>query len=123
MKTLVISIKSPSDVLEDFKKSYKLAMKVVRRKGPHFEISFDTRKSFEKFVKSIHVLSSILIFKPRSVSEIAKITGIDVSNLNKIIGFYEEVGALKIQKKKVNGREVNIPLVEYEEIKFDLKAA
>lgn len=123
MKTLVISIKSPSEVLENFKKAYKQAKQGVRRKEPHFEISFDSRKSFEKFVKNMHVLSSILIFKPRSVYELGKITGIDVSNLNKVIAFYEEVGALKIQKKQLNGREVNFPIVEYEEIKFDLKAA
>ena len=123
MKTLIISIKSPSEVLEDFKKAYKSAKRGARRKEPYFEISFDSRKSFEKFAKNMHVLSSILIFKPKSVYELAKITGIDVSNLSKIIAFYEEVGALQIEKKRLNGREVNIPIVDYDEIKFDLKAA
>lgn len=121
-KKLIISIKSPSEALEGFKAAYKKA-KRGEIKEPHFEISFDNRKSFEKFTKNIHILSSILNFKPNSVYELAKITGIDVSNLNKIIIFYEEMGAIKVKKKKVNGREVKVPTVEYDEIKFDLKAA
>lgn len=121
-KKLIISVKSPSEALEGFKRAYKKA-KQGKITEPHYEISFDNRKSFEKFTKNIHILASILTFKPQSVYELAKITGIDVSNLNKIIIFFEEVGAVKIKKKKVNGREVKIPTVEYDEIKFDLKAA
>lgn len=121
-KKLIISIKSPTEALEGFKKAYKQA-KQGKIKEPHYEISFDNRKSFEKFTKNIHILSNILIFKPQSVYELAKITGIDVSNLSKIIVFYEEMGAIKVKKKKINGREVKIPTVEYDEIKFDLKAA
>ena len=68
MKTLVVSIKSPSESLESFKKAYKNAKK-RKVKDPHFEISFDDKKSFEKFAKNIHILSSILIFKPKSVYE------------------------------------------------------
>jgi len=122
MKTLIISMKTPSEALEGFKRAYKRAK---RRKitTPHFDISFDNRKSFEKFARNMHVLSSILVFKPQSVYELAKITGIDVSNLSKIISFYEEVGAIQLLKKKNNGRGVNVPVVECDEIKFDLNAA
>ena len=121
-KRLIISIKSPTEALEGFKKAYNKA-KQGKIKEPHFEISFDSKKSFEKFAKNIYVLSSISVFKPQSIYELAKITGMDVSNLSKIIVFFEEMGAVKIKKKKVNGREVKIPTVEYDEINFDLKAA
>jgi predicted transcriptional regulator len=56
----------------------------------------------EKFTKNIYILSSILKFKPQSVYELAKTTGVDVSHLNKIIIFYEELCAVKIKKKKKN---------------------
>jgi len=50
-------------------------------------------------------------------------TGLDVSNLNKIILFFEDLGALQIKKHKVNGRLVSTPIVPYDCIKIDLTAA
>lgn len=47
----------------------------------------------------------------------------DVSNLNKLIDFFEAVGAIKIKSKTVSGRAVKTPIVEYEQIEFDLKVA
>jgi hypothetical protein len=47
----------------------------------------------------------------------------DVSNLNKVIIFFEEIGALKIKQRKLNGRILKTPVVEYSKIEFDLKAA
>ena len=122
MKKLIISFKSSSEVMKDFKKAFK-DVKNRKIKEPHYEISFNTRKSFEKFARNIHILSNILSLKPKSVYDLAKLTGMDVSNLNKIILFFEEVGALKIKHKIVSGREVKVPIVDYDEIKIDLKAA
>lgn len=42
--------------------------------------------------------TAIFAFKPKPIYELAKISGIDVSNLNKIILFFEEVGAVKNQE-------------------------
>jgi predicted transcriptional regulator len=64
-------------------------------------------------VKNIHLLSMIITYKPRSVYELAKLSNIDVSNLNKIILFFEEFGVLKLKEMKVNGRNVKKPIVEY----------
>jgi hypothetical protein len=47
----------------------------------------------------------------------------DVSNLSKLIDFFETVGAIKIKSKTVSGRQVKMPIVEYEQIEFDLKVA
>ncbi|OFZ45903.1 MAG: hypothetical protein A2381_19410 [Bdellovibrionales bacterium RIFOXYB1_FULL_37_110] len=122
MKKLIISFKSSSEVMNDFKNSLKRASK-GKIKEPHHEISFDSRKSFERFAKNIHILSSILAFKPKSIYELAKLTGTDVSNLNKIVIFFEEIGAIKIKKSILNGREIKMPIVDYDEINIDLKAA
>lgn len=121
MKQLVISVKSSGEVLKDFKKALKQASR-RQLKEPHYEISFDNRKDFEKFVKNIPILSAIIEFKPKSVYELAKVTDTDVSNLNKIILFLEEMGAIRLKEATINGRTVRTPLVEYEKIEFKLVA-
>ncbi|MNK01260.1 hypothetical protein D3C87_190560 [compost metagenome] len=122
MKKLIISVKPSGEVLEGFKKALKAARKGALGEN-HYEISFANKKEFDRFAKNIGILSSILIYKPKSVYELAKIVKMDVSNLNKIILFFEEVGAIKIKESKVDGRSVKTPIVEYDQIQFDLKAS
>lgn len=122
MKKLIVSIKSSSETLSDFKKALKSARK-GRLKGDHFELSFDNKKDFDRFVKNLGILSAILTHKPKSVYELAKIVDMDVSNLNKLIVFFETTGALSIKTSKVSGRTVKTPVVEYGHIEFDLRAA
>jgi len=121
MKQLVISVRSSGEVLKTFKKDLKRASR-RQIKEPHYEISFDTRKDFEKFVKNIPILAAIIEFRPKSVYELAKVTDTDVSNLNKIILFLEEMGAIRLKDATVNGRTVRTPIVEYEKIEFKLVA-
>lgn len=123
MKKLLVSIKSSSETLSDFKKALKHARKGRRLKGDHFELSFDSKKDFDRFVKNLGILSAILVHKPKSVYELAKVVDMDVSNLNKLILFFETVGAIKIKTSTVGGRTVKTPVVEYEQIEFDLKVA
>lgn len=122
MKQLIISLKSSSEVLKDFKEALK-RVKKRQIKEPHYEISFDNRKAFERFVKNIYILSDILAFKPKSIYELAKLSGMDISNLNKIILFFEDIGVIQIKKRKIMGREVKTPIVNYDSIKIDLKKA
>ncbi|OFZ80768.1 MAG: hypothetical protein A2583_12175 [Bdellovibrionales bacterium RIFOXYD1_FULL_53_11] len=121
MKTLIISMKSSSETLKDFERALTRA-RAGRIKRPHYEISFDNRKNFERFVRHISILSTILALKPRSVYELAKLSQMDVSNMNKIILFFEEMGAVRLKISKVNGRTVKQPIVEYDRIEFDLAA-
>ena len=95
-KELVISIKSSSEGMSDLRKAFKSVVK-RKAKGSKYEISFDNRKSFEKFAKNIYVLSSIIKFKPSSIYELAKLSGLDVSNLNKIVVFYEKMACQHTQ--------------------------
>jgi predicted transcriptional regulator len=122
MKTLTVSIKSSHEVLQNFSKAFK-AVSQKKMKGTHFEISFDNKKNFDRFVKNIGILSLISKLKPNSVYELAKLADMDVSNLNKIILFFEEAGVIKVIRTKVAGRTVAKPIVEYDKIEFDLKAA
>lgn len=118
MKELVISIKSSSEGLNDFRSALKKAR--TKKLTPKSEISFDNRKDFNRFVENLHVLSSILLFKPRSVYELAKLSHLDVSNLNKIILFFEELGAIKIKEEIISGRKARRPVVEYDRVEFRL---
>lgn len=122
MKTLTVSIKSSHEVLQNFSRAFK-AISQKKMKGTHYEISFDNKKDFDRFVKNIGILSLISKLKPNSVYELAKLADMDVSNLNKIILFFEEAGVIKVIRTKVAGRTVAKPVVEYDKIEFDLKAA
>lgn len=121
MKQLIISVKTSNEVLENFKSAFRKARE-GKIKSPHYEISFDNKKDFDRFVRNIHILSAILIFKPKSIYELARIANIDVSNLNKIILFFEEIGAIKLKTSKISGRVVRTPTIEYDKIEFDLAA-
>jgi predicted transcriptional regulator len=121
MKTLTVSIKSSQDFLEGFTKAFKsVAKKNV--KGTHYEVSFEKKKDFNKFVKNIGLLTLIHSLKPKSVYELAKAADMDVSNLNKIILFFEETGVIILKRTKVSGRVVTQPIVEYDKIEFNLAA-
>ena len=52
MKRLVVSLKTSNDVLRDFKAAYQRA-KARKAKEPHYEISFDNRKDFDRFVRNV----------------------------------------------------------------------
>lgn len=121
MKTLVISLKSPGDMLNDFKAAYRRA-KIKAFKLPHYEISFDKKQDFNRFVRNLHILSQIRTLKPRSVYELAKRCDMDVSNLNKLITFFEEMGAIEIIEHSAEGRPIKTPIVNYDEIIFNLAA-
>jgi len=122
MKKLIVSIKSSTQTLSEFKKALKDARK-GRLKHDHFEISFDNKKDFDRFAKNLGVLSAILTHKPKSIYELSKLIDMDVSNLNKLIAFFESVGAIRIKTSQTAGRAVKIPVVEYDQVEFDLKAA
>lgn len=120
-KKLVVSLKTPAQALEDFRQAYK-AVAQKKKKGTHFEVSFDNKKDFDRFVKNIRILSLINQTNPSSVYDLAKTAEMDVSNLNKIILFFEKAGVIKVLRKTVAGRMVTIPIVEYRKIEFDLAA-
>lgn len=122
MKRLVVSCKTADQVFEDFKRAAKQVQRRTFRGETEYEVSFDTKADFNRFVRNIPVLSAIIAFKPRSIYELAKLTGIDVSNLNKIIQFFEEIGVVRIKAARVSGRTVKEPHVEYEEVTFRLVA-
>ena len=121
MKKLIISMKSTDDMFADFKKVANDIKKGKASKAAHYEISFENKKDFNKFIKNISVLMAILNFKPHSIYQLAKIADRDLSNIKKIVAFFEEIGAVQIKEEKVSGRTVKKPVVDYDRVEFDLK--
>lgn len=121
MKKLIVSFKPTSDVLNDFKRALKKARTGNLKK--HFEVSFDDRKDFNKFIKNIDVLICIQTMKPDSVYHLAKLMKKDQSNLNKILNLFESYGVIHFDKTTRENRSLNRPIVGYDKIEFDLKAS
>ncbi|OGQ13557.1 MAG: hypothetical protein A3B70_08635 [Deltaproteobacteria bacterium RIFCSPHIGHO2_02_FULL_40_11] len=122
MKKLIISIKSSSEALDQFAKALKKARQKKGNIEPHYEVAFDNRQDFNKFLSKIYILEAIQSLKPQSVYDLAMKLGVDPSNLNKVILFFEEIGAIKIKEKKVKGKLAKVPVVDYESIEFKLAA-
>lgn len=79
-------------------------------------------KYFKKFISNIDVLTSIKLLKPKSIYELASMTQRDTGNLNRLVNFFAQAGALELQEKKINGRIVKKPVIPYRKIEFDLVA-
>jgi len=122
MKKLIVSLKSSNEVLGDFSKALKHAPKRKKPSKAHYEISFDNKADFNRFVRNIDILSYILQCKPKSTYELAKLCNKDISNLNKVITFFEAIGVIHIERQKVSGRTVHVPIVDYDSIQFLLAA-
>jgi len=120
MKKLLVSCKTADQVFEDFKRAAKAVRRGTFKGDAEYEVSFNNKADFNRFVKNIPVLSAIITFKPRSVYELAKLIESDVSNLNKVIHFFEEIGVITIKTTKNAGRTVKQPHVEYDEVTFRL---
>jgi predicted transcriptional regulator len=121
MKKLIVSVKSSEEVFSDFGKALKKARK-GQLKGIHLEVSFDNRKDFERFVSNLHILQLIKQLKPTSIYDLSKKTGIDVSNLNKIVSFFEAMGVIEVRDAISGGRKTRSPKVSYDKVEFDLVA-
>ena len=123
MKKLIISMKSTDNMFDDFKNVAKKIKQGKAPKGTYYEISFESKKDFNHFVRNMPVLMAILNGKPHSIYQLAKLTNRDLANIKKIVAFFEELGAIKIEEQVISGRKVKRPIVDYDKIEFDLKAA
>lgn len=122
MKKLIISVKSTSRLLKEAKTAFKDVKKNGKKASSYNEISFTDMKEFRKFVNNLDVLTAIQMFRPTSIYELANIMQRDAANLNRIVNFYERIGAIKTKESTVNGRTVKTPIVSYTKIELDLAA-
>lgn len=121
MKKLIVSYKNTEASLEEFKAALKKA-RTQKGQATHYEIAFDNKSDFSKFLNNIDLLMTIKTLNPSSVYELAKMMNKDQSNINKMIKFFESYGVVKIKKSMKSNREVKRPVVDYSKIEFDLSA-
>ncbi len=122
MKKLIISLKSTQSAFNEVEKRL---LKAEQKKGnvsPHFEVSFTEAKDFKRFIGNIDVLTSIQRLKPKSIYQLSQLLKKDVGNLNKLINFFESLGAIELRESIVNGRKLKKPIVPYHKIEFQLAA-
>ena len=122
MKKLIISIKSTSKALDEITNRLKKVQSKKGKVSPHYEISFTEMKHFKRFISNIDILTSIYLLKPKSIYDLANVMQKDVGNINKLLNFFNQLGAIDLQKKKIGGRIVKKPIVRYQKIEFDLVA-
>ena len=120
MKKLVVSCKTLDQVFKDFKTAANRVRRGRVQGETEYEVSFDNKADFNRFVRNIPILSAIVAYKPHSVYELAKLTHSDVSNLNQTVQFFEDIGVVTIKTTEVEGRTVKQPKVQYEEVTFRL---
>ena len=122
MKKLIISVKSPNQALDEVNSRLEKAQARRGKVTPYYEISFSDMKQFKKFIGNIDILRCIQLFKPKSIYELASVMQKDVGNINRLLSFFEDVGAIRLEEKLVGGRNVKKPVVDYQKIEFDLVA-
>ena len=122
MKKLIISLKTTTNAMNDLKKRLRDAKKKKGKVETHYEISFTDKKDFDRFVKNIDILRAIQVFKPKSIYELARLLQKDTANLNRLINFFDSVGAITIRTEESGGRTQKKPVVNYSKIEFDLCA-
>lgn len=120
MKKLIVSVKPLKTSFKELSHRLIAAEKKNWKVKPHYEVSFTEMKDFKRFISNIDILKSIQKQKPKSIYELALFMKKDVGNLNKLINFFESMGAIELKEKKVNGRMVKEPYVPYQKIEFDL---
>lgn len=120
MKKLIISMRPANEIFDDFISTWKQLEKKTISNPNHYEISFENKKDYERFVKNVHILILILKFKPKSIYELSKIAQIDLANLKKIMKFFVQIGAVHIKEKTINGRHLKMPSIDYTKIELDL---
>lgn len=60
--------------------------------------------------------------QPKSIYELAQLMQKDVANMNRLIAFFEGIGAIRVEESIVKGRNVRTPFVDYQKIEVDLAA-
>lgn len=120
MKKLVISVKPTNQLLNEALGRLKKGQK--KSSPPHYEISFTDKKRFKKFISNLDVLTAIQAFRPESIYDLAKYMQKDVGNLSKLLNFFEEIGALRLEEKTAGKRKIKKPTIDYKIIEFDIAA-
>jgi predicted transcriptional regulator len=119
MKTVTFSIRTLTDVADDFAKTFE----AVRRgrkipKRPRSEVGFTSIEAVRNFLtrERLALMRTIRTRHPDSLYELAKMVNRDFKNVQDDIGILERHGLVRIAKEPRGRRKVKVPRVPFDEI-------
>lgn len=119
MKTVTFSIRSLSEVADDFAKTFD-AVRTRRRipKQPRHEVGFTSIEAARNFMtrERLALMHAIRTQHPGSLYELAKMVSRDFKNVQEDIRILEQHGLVRIAKEARGKRRVKVPQVLFEEI-------
>ncbi len=120
VKKVKIGIKGVREALEDFVKTAKAieaGEKVKTEKGVYFESIEGFRKALTP--RRLALLHLIKERRPKSLQELARLSGRDMKAIVTDISILEELGLVDMKRKK-EGRRESTPTVAYDRIDLEI---
>lgn len=122
VKNVTIGIKSIEEVMEGAKevmKKLERGEKVSKKKhGIYFESLKVMRKAITP--ERVKILKIIRGKHPESIYELAKLLHRNLKNVSDDVHYLADLGLIELEKGKSNGREKNIPTVNYNKILLEI---
>lgn len=120
VKKIKIGIKSLEDVLNDTKEVMK-KLEQGEMVKPEKGLYLESIKGFRKAItpKRIELLHLIKEKQPKSLQELARLSGRDIKSIVIDIALLEELGLVDMKRKR-EGRRESIPTVDYNKINLEI---
>ena len=117
MKTVTFTIEPLSKSLNRFKETFK-AVQAGRNIEAQEIVGFTSLEAARNFLtrERLSLLHTIKSRPPRSIYELAKMTGRDLKNVQEDVRILEQHGLVRITKQARGSRKVKVPRVPFEEI-------
>jgi predicted transcriptional regulator len=117
MRTATFTIEPFTDSLNRFKETFK-AVQAGRHLEPQEVVGFTSLEAARNFLtrERLALLHTIKGSHPKSIYELAKMTGRDLKNVQEDVRILERHGLLRIAKQPRGKRKVKVPSVPFEEI-------
>lgn len=120
VKRVKIGIKGVKDVLEDFVKTgeaIERGEQVKKERGVYFESIEGFRKALT--TKRLELLHLIKEKQPKSLQELARLSGRDMKSIVTDIEILEGLDLIDMKRNK-EGRRETIPIVRYDKIALEI---
>jgi predicted transcriptional regulator len=117
MKTVTFTIEPFTESLNRFKEVFK-AVRAGRHIQPQETVGFTSLEAARNFLtrERLALLHAIKRRQPKSIYELAKMTGRDLKNIQVDVGILERHGLVRIAKRPRGRRTVKAPRVPFDEI-------
>jgi len=117
MKTVTFTIEPFAESLKRFKQTFK-AVQAGRQVEPQELVGFTSLEAVRNFLtrERLGLLRTIKSRRPKSIYELAKMTGRDLKNVQQDVRILERHGLVRIARRPRGSRKVKVQRVPFEEI-------